>query len=153
MSKNAAIIGVGNVLLKDDGAGVACIEYLEKSGMAPPGVKLVDGATMGLSLLDEIKKYEKVVVVDAVLMGKDPGSIGKFEAAKIISLKSDSNFSLHEIGLAEALKIGDKIGFDFSNVVIVGIEPKDVSRGEKLTDIVAEKIQALAKRALTEATK
>ncbi|GAH15024.1 unnamed protein product, partial [marine sediment metagenome] len=85
MNKSKLVIGMGNILLKDEGVGVRCVEYLKSSGL-DEGIKLVDGATLGFDLLEETKGFEKVVIVDAVDMGKEPGHIAGFDAEQVLSL-------------------------------------------------------------------
>jgi len=149
LNKRKLVIGMGNTLLKDEGVGVKCVEYLRNSGLNE-GIKLVDGATLGFDLLEEMKGFEKVVIVDAVDMGKEPGHIAGFDAEQTLSLSSDKKFSLHEIGLADVIQVGKRIGYNFSNVRIVGIQPGEVSLGDSLSEAVMKKLPALAERVLKE---
>lgn len=149
MSENKLVIGLGNILLKDEGVGVRCLEFMKKKGVGD-GIKLVDGATMGFDLLEEIDGFKKVVIVDAVDMGKEPGHIASFNAEELLSLPCGGKFSLHEISLVDVVQVGKKVGYDFSNVRIVGIQPKDVSRGDNLSEIIEEKMPALVERVLKE---
>jgi len=121
------ILGLGNTLLGDDGIGVRVAEQLQGS---VSGAEVINGATAGLSLLEKINDYEKVVVVDAVEMGKIPGSIARFSAEELLSLPESQSFSLHEIGLVEVLKIGKNLSEDFNNVIIVGVQPKELNQQE-----------------------
>lgn len=140
---------MGNTLLKDEGVGVRCVEYLRSSGLNE-GIKLVDGATLGFDLLEEMKGFEKVVIVDAVDMGKEPGYIAGFDAEQILSLSSSEKFSLHEIGLVDVIQVGKRIGYNFSNVRIVGIQPSEVSLGDSLSETITKKLPILAERVLKE---
>jgi hydrogenase maturation protease len=149
LNKSKLVIGIGNTLLKDEGVGVKCVEYLRSSGLNK-GIKLLDGATFGFDLLEEMKGFEKVVIVDAVDMGKEPGHIAGFDAEQILSLPSDKKFSLHEIGLADVIQVGKRIGYTFSNVRIVGIQPSEVSLGDSLSEKVMKKLPILAERVLKE---
>lgn len=149
MNKSKLVIGLGNILLKDEGVGVRCVEYLRSKGL-DEGIKLVDGATCGFDLLEEMKGFEKVVIVDAVDMGKEPGYVASFDAEQIISLSSSKKFSLHEIDLVDVIQVGKKIGYNFNNVRIVCIQPGEVSQGDSLSEIVTEKLSALTERVLKE---
>ena len=142
-------MGIGNILLKDEGVGVRCVEYLKNSNLVE-GIKLVDGANLGFDLLEEMKGFEKVVIVDAVDMGKEPGHIAGFDAEQILSLSSGKKFSLHEIGLVDVIQVGKRIGYNFSKVRIVGIQPGEVSWSDSLSETVAKKLPALAERVLKE---
>jgi len=149
LNKSKLVIGLGNILLKDEGVGVRCVEYLRSKGL-DEGIKLVDGATFGFDLLEEMKGFEKVVIVDAVDMGKEPGYVASFDAEQIISLSSSKKFSVHEIDLVDVIQVGKKIGYNFNNVRIVGIQPGEVSQGDSLSEIVTEKLSALTERVLKE---
>lgn len=135
--------------MKDEGVGVRCVEYLRGSCLNEE-IKLVDGATLGFDLLEEIKGFEKVVIVDAIDMGKEPGYVASFDAEQILSLSSSNKFSLHEISLIDVIQVGKRIGYNFKNVRIVGIQPGEVSWGDSLSEIVEEKLPALAERVLKE---
>lgn len=131
------VLGLGNTLFRDDGIGIRVIEKLADRGYA---AEIKNGATLGLSLLEALKNSEKVIVVDAVDMGKAPGTIGRFTAEEIIGLPESRNFSLHEIGLLEVLKIGRSLNEEFNNVIIVGVQPREVGPGEQLSKEVEETI-------------
>ena len=126
------ILGLGNTLLGDDGIGVRVAEQLQGS---VSGAEVINGATAGLSLLEKINDYEKVVVVDAVEMGKIPGSIARFSAEELLRLPESQSFSLHEIGLVEVLKIGKSLSEDFNNVIIVGVQPKELNQQELSSEV------------------
>jgi hydrogenase maturation protease len=149
LNENKLIIGLGNILLRDEGVGVRCIEYLKDRGF-DDGIKIVDGATLGFDLLEEIEGFDKVVIVDAVDMGKEPGHIASFDAEQLLSLPCGGKFSLHEIGLVDVIQVGKEIGYDFGNVRIVGIQPKEVSRGDRLSDVLEEKMPTLVEKVLKE---
>lgn len=131
------VLGLGNILMGDDGIGVRVVERLQG---AVPGAEVLDGATSGLSLLEKLTAYEKVIVVDAVQMGKMPGEAARFSAEEILGLPENQNFSLHEIGLAEVLKIGRSLNEKFDNLVVIGVQPKDLNQGERLSPEVEAKI-------------
>ena len=129
--------------------GVRCVEYLKNKSLGK-GIKIIDGATLGYDLLEEIKGFEKIVLVDAVDMGKEPGYITSFGAEQLLNMSSDKKFSLHEIGLTDVIQLGKKMGYDLSNVRIVGIQPKDISWGDGLSEVIKEKLPTLAEKVLSE---
>ena len=136
-------------MLGDDGVGVRCVGYLKEKKLAE-NVRLIDGATLGFDLLEETKGFDKVVIVDAVEMGKDPGHIASFNAEELLSLPASQNFSLHEIGLVEVLQVGVKVGYDFSRTTIVGIQPEEIVRRDGLSAPVEAELPKLAEKALEE---
>ncbi|MFH1123275.1 MAG: hydrogenase maturation protease [Pseudomonadota bacterium] len=125
------ILGAGNPLMKDDGIGVHIAHELEKLGM-PEGVKVLDVGTRGLALVDLMREAPKVVFLDAVEMGENPGTV-KIFAQQDIKIAADKiKFSLHEIGLPQVLLIASLQGVS-PEVVIVGIQPKDLGWGTGLS--------------------
>jgi hydrogenase maturation protease len=96
------ILGVGNLLLKDEGVGIHVIRALEKENM-PSGVDLLDGGTGGFHLISWLEEYERIIMVDATLDNNPPGTV------RVIRPKYASDFpplmSAHEIGLRDMLEI------------------------------------------------
>ena len=94
------VLGVGNLLLKDEGVGIHVIRALEKE-VLPPGVDLMDGGTGGLYLLNWLKDYEHIIMIDATLDDNPPGTI------RVIQPRYASDFpplmSAHEIGLRDMI--------------------------------------------------
>jgi hydrogenase maturation protease len=152
LNEKKLIVGLGNVLLRDEGAGVRCVEYLKNSGLCE-GIKILDGATLGLSLLEEIGGFDRVVLVDAVDMGKEPGHISSFGADQLLKVSGEKKFSLHEIDLIDVIWVGRKIGHDFKNVRIVGIQPGEISWGDSLSETIEHKLPLLAETVLREINK
>jgi hydrogenase maturation protease len=134
------VLGLGNTLLGDDGVGVRMLDNLGDLG---PDVEVVNGATGGLSLFETLKGFPKVVVVDAVEMGKPPGTVKRFGAGQLLSMPESRNFSLHEIGLFEVLKLGQSLNEDFGHVIIIGVQPGSLGQGEGLSRPVEENIPAV----------
>ncbi|MGC8817369.1 MAG: hydrogenase maturation protease [Candidatus Hadarchaeum sp.] len=149
MVERKLIVGLGNILLKDEGVGMRCVEFLRNRGLGRD-VKIVDGATLGVDLLEEIKGFDRVVLVDAVDMGKEPGYIASFRAEELLMIADEIKFSLHEFNLVDVIKLGKQLGHDLSNVKIVGIQPKEVGWGDRLSNIIEEKLPELAVRVLSE---
>ncbi len=121
--KRILIIGVGNLLLGDEGVGVHIVEKLMKMSL-PSGVEVVDGGTGGISILNLMEDADKVIIVDAVLGGGAPGEIYVVEKDRLINGKVKF-FSLHELDLQSALMIGKELGKLPPELVLVGVEPKN----------------------------
>lgn len=136
------VLGLGNSLLRDEGIGVRVAEEMTDLG---PDVEVRNGATLGMGLFDLIKGYEKTIIVDAVDMGKAPGTLARFTAEKVLGLPELRSFSLHEFGLLEVLKLGQSLGEDFKNVIIIGVQPKEVQRSEFLSSEVEAAIPEIVK--------
>jgi hydrogenase maturation protease len=131
------IAGVGNPYRHDDGIGIEIIKILQQENN--PQVVLFDGGTDGLSLIDQLVLYKKALIIDAVYMNENPGVIKVFTPKEArLKIKGDT-LSTHGFGLAEVLKLAEKLGVKTA-IKIIGIEPLDISFGEGLSKIVKEQI-------------
>jgi hydrogenase maturation protease len=154
MSANRKIIilGIGNLLLKDEGVGIHLIQLLEKESL-PPGVELVDGGTSTLDILPLLKEAEKIIVVDAMQARGEPGSIYRCRPRDLIPAE-DGPRSLHHIDFLQALKMASLLGDDLeSRTVIFGVEPQEIGWEIGLTPAVQAKMPFLQKMVIEEALK
>jgi hydrogenase maturation protease len=142
-AKKILILGVGNPYRRDDGIGPAVIGRL-KSENNLERIELLDGGIDGLSLIDYIEGYEKVLVVDAVDMGMAPGEVRMFspEEAKL-TIKADA-LSTHGFGLAEVIALMEKLEMK-TDMHIIGIQAKDVTFGEGMSPEVSSKLEEVLK--------
>ncbi|MEM2144558.1 MAG: HyaD/HybD family hydrogenase maturation endopeptidase [Candidatus Jordarchaeaceae archaeon] len=123
MSKRVVIIGVGNLLLGDEGVGIHVVEELSKRNL-PANVAVIDGGTGGVALLSLMEGAGKVIIVDAVLGGNSPGKIYVLDAERL--MKGVVKFiSLHEMDLLSTLMIGRELGKLPPELILVGVEPKN----------------------------
>ncbi len=144
------ILGVGNILLRDEGVGVRVIERLRQEYSFPEVVELIDGGTVGANLLPIIHSTSHLIIVDAIHSRQEPGSIFKLtpdELATQITPKA----SLHQVGLQEALHIARTLDGRLPATVIIGIEPDDASHwGLELTPCISSCIPQLIEIVLQE---
>jgi len=144
MEQNTQIVvlGLGNILLRDEGVGVRVIEELQKRYDFSPPVKLIDGGTAGFGLVTEIEGCKILLVVDAVKAGNEPGTIYKFRRGDI-TVQIPQSLSVHDIGFFEALEHWKILGIE-PEVMFFGIEPEDMnSWGFDLTPCILDKIPKL----------
>jgi len=131
------VLGIGNILLKDEGVGVHVVKAMAEQAESPAqDVEFVDGGTFGPDLIDIIANRRKVIVVDAVQAEGKPGTVLRF-GDKDLAPKTDVSVSLHEVGLLETLRMAKHLGCAPQEVVILGIIPKDISPGLEMTEEVA----------------
>lgn len=131
------ILGMGNILLGDEGVGVRAVEYMEKQKL-PNNVDLLDGGTGGFTLLPEIQKYDEVILIDATL---DENPIGTI---RIIQPKFSKDFpkamSTHDIGLKDLIESATIMGtlppLNLIVVTIKNIQPMDLSLSEEIAKIL-----------------
>jgi hydrogenase maturation protease len=129
MAYKIAIIGIGNILLQDEGIGVHIINEL-KGLRLPDNVEVYDCGTGGLSILGLLDGFDKAIVVDAVKGEGEPGAIYRFRLDKISSEnKLRGMISLHELDFATAVEIGRKAYKLPGEIFIIGIEPKSIEIG------------------------
>jgi hydrogenase maturation protease len=151
------VLGVGNILLKDDGVGVHIVRELQRRNM-PGYISLVDAGSAGLDVLLSADKVRKLVVIDALRAGSEPGTIyrmrleteQKDELLRIFGDRGNSKISLHQIGLIDALSVVDKMRCSPKEIVIIGVEPEEVNYGLELTNSVGRKILKIINTVLEE---
>jgi hydrogenase maturation protease len=122
---NIKIVGCGNLLRGDDGIGIWTLKELEKFPL-PQGVELVDMGTRGIDILFRLEGAEKVIIIDAVMSGKPPGTIYRMGREDLGDSKL--NFlSLHDFNWQHGLALAEKtLGKNFpKEAVVVGVEIKN----------------------------
>ena len=124
MAHDILILGLGNALHGDDGFGPRIIAELQQTFQFDPKVRLVDGGIMGLSILPLIEEAKAVVVVDTVVLDKEPGTLYKFPISAIES-DGEAPMNLHEMGIVEVVQILRGEGKEVPGTVI-GIEPHSI---------------------------
>ena len=132
-----AVVGVGNLLLKDEGIGVHIAHALQQIDI-PYNVKIIDGGT-SLDLPDCLENVDKLIIIDAVKTGGQPGTIYRFHPYDM-DIESEGIISLHELGLAQSLKMMRLMGNEPKETVIIGIEPKEINWGTELSAELQQKI-------------
>lgn len=147
------VLGLGNVLLGDDGVGAAAVARLERDYRIPPEVRLVEGGTLGLSLLDEIAEAGHVILVDAVATDEEPGTLVRLDGADVMDAVRD-RLSVHQVGVADLLNAARLIGRYPASVVLLGLVPGRIGLGvgrtsvvdaalDELTDAILREVQTL----------
>jgi hydrogenase maturation protease len=143
------VLGCGNVLLGDDGAGVWVVEQLRRGRAFPQSVSIVEAGTLGLDLLAELDGVERLLVVDAVAAGLLPGSLIRLEGDEVpatIELKT----SPHQVGLADLLAGAKLLGRWPRQVVLWGVEPARLEPGTKFSPQVLDALPDLQAAVLQE---
>jgi len=135
------ILGVGNILLKDEGIGVHVVKKLKESPL-PVNVEVLDGGTAGLDLVDFIAGRKKLIVIDAVKAGDKPGTIYRL-TEKNLSIKPKAIMSFHEIDFLDALHMSEVMAEKPEETIVIGIEPKDMSDGTELSPEIKERIPSI----------
>jgi hydrogenase maturation protease len=132
------VVGVGNTLLQDDGAGVRVIEALRAD--TEQGMEIVDGGTLGLSLLPRMEDADAVIVVDASELGQAPGTLHIFFNEEIDRQLSGKRRTVHEVALADLFSAAAIQGRCPSKRALVAIQPGCTEWGLETTEAVSAAI-------------
>jgi len=148
-SEQVMILGVGCILLTDEGFGVRVVTKMQERFEFPANVRLVDGGVLGLHLMGVISEADRLIVVDAVRNRGKPGDLYRLEGDAIPARIRAKN-SLHQIDLLEALTLCQALG-KVPETVILGVEPEDVeSTGIDLTPVIARRVDDIIQMVLAE---
>lgn len=145
------VLGVGNILLRDEGIGVFIVRELEKRDL-PPEVELFDGGTAGMELLNVVADRKKVIVVDAVKGGDEPGTLYRFTPGDVTE-ERQLNASVHQVGLLEIIEMTDYLNCKPGKVVIIGVEPGRMEWGMELSPEIAGVVPRVIKLVMEEISK
>lgn len=137
-----AILGLGNILLQDEGVGVHAVEALRKDYILPENVQLIDGGTMGLDLLSFIEGMDKILIIDAVNIKKKPGTIVTIEDEEIPAFIS-TKLSVHQIAFPDVLSALRLLGITPAKMTLIGIQPKNIDTGLTMSEAVNKNFDRL----------
>ena len=135
------VLGLGNLVHTDDGAGVHAIQGLSIDPRVPPGIVLLDGGTQGLGLLHHISGVRRLLVVDAVDAGEAPGTVLRFEGKALQGLPGRA--SVHSLGFADMMIALQLLGETPPEIVVFGVQPESTEWGAELTQTVAQAMPRL----------
>jgi hydrogenase maturation protease len=144
------LLGIGNVLLGDDGLGSWFTSAFPQRYRIPPSLEVIEGGTLGLELLDCIAGRRALVVVDAVATRNgSPGSVVRLEGATVpVSL--NTKMSTHDIALRDLLSAATLLGCLPKTVVVCGVEPAEIAPQIALSAVVRAALPALEDLVLAE---
>ena len=140
---NILVLGIGNLLLQDEGAGVRAVEEFGRRFVTPAGVELLDGGTSGIELLQYIQGKDYLILLDVVKSGNPPGTFIRLEGESVPAL-FQKKISPHQLGLSDLLATAQLIDRMPKRVVLFGIEPKSIETGLEMSDEVGGAIGRLA---------
>jgi len=129
------VLGLGNILMNDDAAGVLIVGELKKYFEENEEFKIIDGGTLGLDLLHYIEWADKLIIVDSVNLNLAPGTVVKIEGEDI-NVVFESKLSPHQMGLKDILLTAELVGCRPDEVVLYGIQTKDINMDMTLSDEV-----------------
>ena len=146
------ILGIGNIILRDEGFGVRVAEYLDKHYEFPESVQIVDGGTLGIELTQYVTGTEKLLVIDSINGGAEPGTTFRFHNDDVMEHFQDK-LSAHEVGIQDVLGLLTVTGHKIPDVVVIGAQPYDVEAGVELSDGMLKLLPQMVEQALSELKK
>lgn len=144
------VLGLGNLICRDDGLGVAAVNYLGARHVAPEGVSVVDGGTLGLSLLPAIEDADRVIIIDAIRADMPAGSLVRIDDEDVMPAVAD-RLSVHQVGVADLLDGARLRGRLPPRLVLWGLVPARIDLGLELSPAVRAELPALVHHVIVEA--
>jgi len=142
------ILGLGNILLSDEGVGVHVVHLLRERYQFPQ-VEVLDGGTLALDLLPYVEDTDRLLIVDAVQMDAPPGTVARLageEVPAVLNLK----YSPHQMGVSDLLAAARLLGRYPAELVLWGIQPASLDVGLELSPAVAAQVETVVQNVLAE---
>lgn len=143
------ILGIGNLLWADEGFGVRAVEAMHSAWVFPDNVRLLDGGTQGIYLVQLIRETDILVVFDAVDYGLAPGTLKLVEGDEVPKFLGAKKISLHQTGFQEVLAMAEMMGDPPSHQLLIGVQPVELEDyGGSLRPQVRDQIEPAIHHAL-----
>jgi hydrogenase maturation protease len=149
MVQTTLVLGLGNILLGDEGVGVRAVERLQSLYDFPDELRVLDGGTLGLDLLPYVEDADRLLLIDAVQAGREPGTILRLEGDQIPAFLA-VKLSPHQMALPDLLAAARLRGHYPCEVVLWGVQPGPMSTTLDLSPRVAAQVDALVDRVLVD---
>lgn len=146
---NILVLGVGNLVMGDDGVGVRVVQRLQSEYRMPVHVEIMDGGTLGLDILPRLDGVGRLLMVDAVETGHGPGTCVRL-AGEEIPLVLENRISPHQMGIRDLLGVARLIGNLPQEIVLIGVQPGNIEMGTELTPDVEAKVDVMLSNTLKE---
>lgn len=146
---NVVVLGVGNVLMSDEGVGVHTVTTLESRYAFPEGVRCVDGGTSTNELLGDLEDLDHLIVIDAVSAGAEPGALVRLDG-EAVPKAFTTKLSPHQVGISDLLATLTFMGRGPKNVVLFGVEPERLSLAMELSPTIAARVPELCAQVVAE---
>jgi hydrogenase maturation protease len=143
------VLGIGNLVMSDDGIGVRVVQQLAERYRFPAGVTVLDGGTLGLDLLPQLEGVARLLVVDAVETGRTPGTLVRL-AGEDVPIVLETKVSPHQMGLKDLLAVAMLQGFAPQEMVLWGVQPERIEMSLELSAVVAAQLDPLVEKVLAE---
>jgi len=141
------VLGIGNTLLSDEGAGIHLLDYLREHFPDLPGVEYLDGGTLSFTLAAWIEEAHNLIVVDAAQLEAAPGTVQIFRGEAMERFAGRTKRSVHEVSLGDLLAIARLTGTLPENRALIAIQPEWLEWGSALSDAVERALPGAAQLA------
>jgi hydrogenase maturation protease len=146
LDADTVVVGVGNIVHSDDGAGVHALQMLRDAGEAPAGALLLDGGTLGLELLSYLQNARRILFLDAVDACAEPGTTLRIETEVLRGMRGSWN--VHQLGVADLLNALALVSVTPQEIVLLGVQPESTDWGSECTPPVKRALPQLVNAAL-----
>jgi len=143
------VLGIGNLVMSDDGVGVRVVQQLQREYRFGENVEIMDGGTLGLDLLPKLEGIDHLIVVDAVETGRKPGTCVRLTGEEL-PVALETKVSAHQMGLKDLLSVARLLGHSPGEMVLIGVQPGSIEMDTELTAVVEAKVDVLARMVLDE---
>ena len=141
------VLGIGNIILSDEGFGVRVVEYLEKNFTFPENVSLIDGGTLGVELTHFITGTQKLLIIVSIDGGAEPGKIFHLCDDEIKNHFAQK-ISAHEVGIQDVLTMLELSDKKIPHVELIGAQPFSLEAGTELTPPMKNLVPLFAEKAI-----
>jgi hydrogenase maturation protease len=149
INRHVVVLGLGNLLRRDEGLGIRALERLQERYRLPPEVQVIDGGTLGLELLSYIEGASHVLVLDAALTDSPAGTFIRLADSEMPAFFGIRT-SPHEFALADLLAVMKLRGTEPGSLVVLGMQPETIELGWDLSQAVTDKLDAFVDMAVVE---
>jgi hydrogenase maturation protease len=141
-----AILGMGNLIYSDDGAGLRAFYRLEKDPRLPAGVDLVDGSAAGLPAVSLLECADRLLILDAVNVGAEPGTVVRLGPEQLKGLPGGAE--AHQLGVSDLITALRLMGKTPREIILLGIQADSIALGTDLTPAVESGLERLVTESL-----
>ena len=143
------VLGVGNLIMSDDGVGVLVAQTLQQRYRFPDNVEILDGGTLGLDLLPKLENITNLILIDAVEIRKKPGTCIRLYGQEL-PIALETKISPHQVGMKDLLAVSELMGHSPKEMVLIGVQPGSIEMEIGLTPEVKAQLDTLVANVLNE---
>lgn len=147
-SPTTVVLGMGNLIHSDDGVGVHAVQRLQADRRVPAEVLLLDGGTLGLTLLNRVSGARRLLIIDAVDVGAPAGTMIRMEGKELRGMPGSA--SVHQLGFADLLAALSITGQEPEELVVLGVQPASTNVWASLSPPVAAVLDEVVEAAMAQ---